>query len=150
MTTFWSSKLVPIVALGWLLFIMLYWVNAMSHGNNAAARCRAKPLQCEGQPVTITLAEVHAQDERSMQVQKGQRLLRVTGALRDSQLGEAALGDDVSFAGHYRNGGIEASWREIHPLRPYKRALGVLGLALCGLIAMFGLRLRDRRLIIRG
>ncbi len=149
-TRFWSGKLVPTLAAAWLLFLMLWWVNVMSHRNNAVAHCRARPRKCEGQAVTITLAEVRALGEDRMQVQKGQRLLHVSGTLHDRQLGEVALGDDVSFAGHYRDGGIEAEWLEIHPWRPYKRALGILGLALGGIIAAFGLRIHNKRLVIRG
>lgn len=64
---------------------------------------------------------------------------------------EIKVGDTVSLTGAFRAADrtVTQDVREVHRLRPYKEALGVLGFLVAGSAAPFFFRIRDGRLVER-
>jgi hypothetical protein len=63
-----------------------------------------------------------------------------------------AVGDTISIDGHFDASGpvVQEEIRELHPLRPYKEALGFAGFFLVALWVPFAFRVQRGRVVERG
>jgi hypothetical protein len=95
----------------------------------------------------LSLYRVSAwQDDGRVRLDKGNRTAIVAGI--DPAI---LVGEDISVAAvPTTDGAWRATWVELHPGRPAKRWLGLIGLVAAAGLLMFGARLRDGRVWFRG
>jgi hypothetical protein len=135
----------------WLGCVALAAGLIFAHGERVSRReaelvtCAANPALCPGRKAFLALVEVVAVDSTGFSVLKQMNVLRIDGAAPALRPGET-----VSVIAAVQPGGLALLSVERHPWRGLKRALGMIGLGLTGLIMAIGLRLHGGRLVERG
>jgi hypothetical protein len=135
----------------WLGCVGLASALVFSHGERVSrreaelVRCAADPTLCPGRKAFLALVEVVSVDATGFTILKQMNVLRIDGAAPELRPGET-----VSVIAAVQPGGLGLLSVERHPWRGLKRALGMIGLGLTGLVMAVGLRLRDGRLVERG
>lgn len=110
--------------------------------------CKAAGVEREGQELTFPLWVVTAID--------GPDRYRISKVVRDVPIegstGELHEGSTVSVIGRFRasDGVVVEAVREIHVLRVYKEALGILGTVIALIALPFGFRIRGGKVVERG
>ncbi len=112
----------------------------------------ADPVGHDGAPQLLPLYTVEAVSPGRLVMGKVARGIPVDTTAISTDLSGVAPGTTVSVAGHFRaaDGAIVADVVEIHRLRPWKKALGVLGLLGALGVAPLSFRWRAGRLEQRG
>ncbi|MEY3212684.1 MAG: hypothetical protein RIT28_3165 [Pseudomonadota bacterium] len=135
----------------WLGCVGLAAGLVFSHGERVSrreaelVRCAADPSLCPGRKAFLALVEVVSVDATGFTILKQMNVLRIDGAAPELRPGET-----VSVIAAVQPGGLGLLSVERHPWRGLKRALGMIGVGLTGLVMALGLRLRGGRLVERG
>lgn len=135
----------------WLGCLGLASALVFVHGERVSRReaelvtCAAKPSLCPGRKAFLALVEVVKVDATGFTILKQMNVLRIDGAAPELRPGET-----VSVIAAVQPGGLGLISVERHPWRGLKRALGMIGLGLTGLIMALGLRVHGGRLVERG
>ena len=135
----------------WLGCVAVGSALVFGHGERVSRReaelvsCAADPTRCPGRKAFLALVEVVKVDTTGFSVLKQMNVLRIDGAAPQLRPGET-----VSVIAAVQPGGLGLISVERHPWRGLKRALGMIGVGLTGLVMVIGLRLRGGRLVERG
>ena len=122
-----------------------YWALGAEQGWRWAMR---DPVARDGAPMVFPLWEVTKVDGPDhYEISKIIQGVPLAGDARDLK-----VGDTVSVLGTFDASGpvVRVGVRELHGLRKYKEALGVLGFVIMALGLPFAFRLRDGRIVERG
>jgi hypothetical protein len=121
------------------------WAAAAEHGWRWALEA---PIERDGSTMIFPLWEVtRVVGPDRYEISKIVSDIPVAGDARD-----LAVGDTVSIIGRFDAAGpvVRVEVRELHHLRKYKEALGILGLALVAAWVPFAFRVREGRVVERG
>ena len=135
----------------WLGCLGLGSALVLAHGERVSrreaelVRCAANPSLRPGRKAFLALVEVVSVDAAGFSVLKQMNVLRIDGAAPELRPGET-----VSVIATVEPGGLGLLSVERHPWRGLKRALGMIGVGLTGLVMALGLRVHGGRLVERG
>lgn len=141
------SDLGAALALVALIGLMGLWVVDRQGHPEGVAACRFDRERSDGRVAVLTLAQVLSVGADRYVVRKGLDEYLVLG-----DPGELAPGVEVSIGGTCADGGMALvqSWTETHPWRKAKMGLGLVGMALLGLILALTMAPGRRGITLRG
>ncbi len=135
------------VAILCLILLGASYADLAANRRQGFAWCLENEEACEGREILLPIWDVVALHAESYEV------FKVTGPIPIVGNPEGlALGDSVSIRGHFSKDAravVEVE-RAVHHQRFWKKMLAGLGLLLCGLGALLCVRIRGRRLRLRG
>ena len=141
----------------WLGCLGLGSALVLAHGERVSrreaelVRCAANPSLCPGRKAFLALVEVVSVDAAVKVDTTGFSVLKQMNVLRiDGAAPELRPGETVSVIATVEPGGLGLLSVERHPWRGLKRALGMIGVGLTGLVMALGLRVHGGRLVERG
>lgn len=133
---------VPVLLVA-LLLLVLWWARAADEGRVGILRVLdARP----GTEVVLSLQAIQSIDGPD-------RYVVSQGTLEIPVIGPTAglrVGQELTVGGVVGRGEVHERWRAFAPDRPAKRALGVAGLALAGVVFAAGVRPTRQGLVTRG
>ena len=137
----WTDRLrwpLGLALLGWLLFMAWGYAETIEGRTSWVEACKEDKSGCDGRKVFLALVEVIEIQEEHFVVRKATLDHRIDGP------GEGLTqGETISVIARFdaEQDLLVEEWREHHPWREEKEALGFVGLAMSVLVLLGGFRL---------
>lgn len=122
------------------------WSQRFARGDFESSMLLLYPERAVGRELMLSLVDVKQVED--------DRYLVGEGTLRVVVIGEPTglrVGDELYVRGRFTEPGVmHETWRELAPQRGNKKLLGLIALALTGVVLLLGTRLTRNGLVLRG
>ncbi len=127
-----------LLLIGWLVFMGQGYAETIQQRTRWVEDCKDEVAACGDRKVFLALVEVIELDEQAFVVRKATIDHRIHGSTQGLELGET-----ISVIARFdaEQDLLIEEWRESHPWREEKEALGFVGLGLAALVLVGGFRL---------